>query len=148
MQKWLTEFAMKMSDCPLLGSRVPHLHRHGVAFLWHLSTCYFPPLTMHARGVMQPLYGVDARNRRGTGSSPSQTGTLHPLPTLPSAAQSSSVILAAEGKKSPSLSVFFLILCWITFSVHSWKCHPVERYLNYVLLQAQSFFPLQKFAWS
>lgn len=107
MQKWLTEFAMKMSDCPLLRGGDPHLNRHAVPFPWHLSTCYFPPLAMLAKGVVQPLYDVDARNQCGVGSCLSETTTLRPPPTLLSVAQRSSVILAA-GKKNTFFECFFL----------------------------------------
>ena len=128
-----------MSDSPSLGSRDPHLHRHVVAFPWHLSTCYFPPPVKHAKWAVQPLHDADARNQRGVGSCPSDT-TLCPPPTLLTTAQSSSMILATGKRKSPSLRVFSLILCWIPFSVHSWKCYPVGRDPDCVLLPDSASF--------
>lgn len=39
-----------------------------------------------------------------------------------------------------------LFWSWITFSMRSWKCHPMERAENHMLLQRQSLFPLQSLA--
>lgn len=61
--------------------------------------------------------------------------------TLELSLSSKGPILAAREKKSPSLSIVLLLLCWITFRAHSWKCHPVERDPNHVLVQWQSLFP-------